>query len=176
MFREIGEDINVTDSPGPRQGTFYRSGFFRQTLDESEQRLFDELYADVRIAYPDLDDFADDALLIELIKTQVKLQRQQPPAEHTSGDSKRNVYDYAMARSKLMVTLADALGLTRKQRKEQETGRDLEKALAKFFTQDGRSRDQSRGRTMKKESLAVAVEVDAAAAEREARFTPKADE
>lgn len=172
----IGEPRPSTaDDPVPieRQGVLYKGGYFARDLQEHELPVFREMYATFKKAYPDLDACADDALLIEMLKKLIYLQREKPPKPPSEqGEGKKsNGYDYEVARSKLVVTFMDALGLNRKQRKERETAADIEKALSKFFTQDGRTRDKTGGRTLAK--TAAPVLVDGIEAERAAREAEK---
>lgn len=169
----MDESQGVAKQPGPsdpvpekKRGVYYRGGYFAKNLSEAEEQDFRLLYAAFKEAYPDLDAHADDLLLCEMIKKSIMLQRQAPPPSPQTGT--KNTYDYEVARTKLVLAIADALDLNRKRRKDRETGADIEKALAKFFTQDGRSRDSSGGRTVTKKAAQVVVnEVEAARAGRE---------
>lgn len=155
------------DDPVPpaKQGALYRGGYFAKNLRAEEVAPFRALYAIFKEKYPDLDGEADDALLCEAIKKLLMMQRESPPpTKETSG---RNSYDYEVARTKLLLSIFDALGINRKQRKERETAADIEKALSKFFTQDGRTRDKTAGRTLAKGAAPVVV--DEVQAERAAR-------
>jgi acyl-[acyl carrier protein]--UDP-N-acetylglucosamine O-acyltransferase len=127
------------------RGVVHRTGFYRKTLSEDEIPVFEAIYEALYEKIKDLDPILDDALVVEFVKNSVMLQRK--PAPPTEGVGNKNVYDYTMARSKLVLQFADALGLTRKQRVDRETANGVEDILKKFFKDEGKGAQNRADRT-----------------------------
>lgn len=150
-------DNDTPKPPKPRHGIARKHGYYTKNLLEDEIPLFEQLYAEMRELYPDLDFGADDMLLCDLVKTHIKLARREPVrSEEVDGKKpSHHQFDYQIARQKILIGLMDALGLNRKQRVAQDAKADFAEEMKKWFTNaDARNRTDT-GRTKVKTFIPV---------------------
>lgn len=115
----------VPNKPAPR-----RHGFFAKNLrDDAEKEEWRTITEGLFKEFPHLAESFSDQLIVEKYAEQLVLSgRMQPEPLGTRVDGR--AYETGIARSKLALKFAEALGITRRQRQDKDENTAMEKFMA----------------------------------------------